>query len=112
MLVVDPLVLDKQFDRFRRGKRTLGAVCERYGVTVGEGHAANADALAAARIAFKLGATVADLHEIDLRVLHREQVSWAVEQAASLEEYFRQQGRREHVGGAWPIVPSGLPTSA
>jgi DNA polymerase-3 subunit epsilon len=107
MLVVDPYVLDKQFDRFRRGKRTLGAVCEHYRVSLEAPHTANADALAAARLASTLGATVTELGDIDLPVLHREQVSWAAEQAASLEKYFRQQGRDEHVEGAWPVVPDG-----
>ena len=106
MLVVDPHVLDKQFDRFRPGKRTLAAVCEHYRVPLDELHAANADALAAARLAFALGATVTELRDVDLSVLHREQVSWAAEQAASLEEYFRRQGRDEHVEGAWPIIPT------
>jgi DNA polymerase-3 subunit epsilon len=108
MLVVDPYVLDKQFDRFRAGKRTLSAVCQHYRVPFDEAHAANADALAAARLAFRLGATVPELRDIDLPVLHREQVGWAAEQAASLEEYFRQQGRAERVERAWPIVPDGL----
>jgi DNA polymerase-3 subunit epsilon len=108
MLVVDPRILDKQFDRFRRGKRTLGAVCEHYRVTLDEAHAANTDAVAAARVAYRLGATVAELRDMDLRVLHREQVSWAAEQAASLEQHFRGQGRHEHVEGAWPIVPASL----
>jgi len=49
LLVVDPLILDKHFDRFRRGKRTLGTVCAHYGVALDEAHAANDDALAAAR---------------------------------------------------------------
>jgi DNA polymerase-3 subunit epsilon len=112
MLVVDPYVLDKHFDRFRRGKRTLGATCEHYRVTLDEAHAANADALAAARVAFRLGANVTELHDIDLRVLHRAQISWAAEQAASLEAYFKQQGRNEHVEGAWPIVSAGLARAA
>jgi DNA polymerase-3 subunit epsilon len=112
MLVIDPYVLDKQFDRFRRGKRTLSAVCEHYSVTLGEAHAANDDALAAARVAFRLGARVLELHGIDLRVLHREQVSWAAEQATSLEQYFRGQGREEIVESAWPVVPHSLPRAA
>jgi DNA polymerase III subunit epsilon len=112
MLVIDPHVLDKQFDRFRRGKRTLSAVCEHYRVPFGEAHAAGADALAAARLAYRLGATVTELRDADLRVLHREQISWAAEQAASLEDYFRRQGRNEHVEGAWPVVPDALPRAA
>ena len=112
MLVVDPRILDKQFDRFRRGKRTLGAVCEHYRVTLDGAHAANADAVAAARVAYRLGATFAELRDMDLRVLHRAQVSWAAEQAASLEQHFRGQGRHEHVEGAWPIIPGGLARAA
>ena len=112
MLVIDPRILDKQFDRFRRGKRTLSAICEHYRVTLDEAHAANADALAAARVAFRLGANVAELRDIDLRVLHRKQISWAAEQAASLEEYFRRQGRNERVERAWPIIPDSLARAA
>jgi DNA polymerase-3 subunit epsilon len=112
MLVVDPHVLDKQFDRFRRGKRTLGAVCEHYRVPFDEAHAAGADALAAARLAYRLGATVGELRDFDLAALHREQISWAAEQAASLQDYFQRQGRHEHVEGAWPVIPETLPQAA
>jgi DNA polymerase-3 subunit epsilon len=112
MLVVDPYVLDKQFDRFRRGKRTLSAACEHYRVTLDEAHTANADALAAARLAFRLGATITELHDVELPVLHGKQMSWASEQAASLEAYFRRQGRNEHVEGGWPIVSSSLARAA
>jgi DNA polymerase III subunit epsilon len=112
VLVIDPYVLDKHFDRFRKGKRTLGAVCEHYRVRLDQAHAANADALAAARVAFRLATRVAELAEMDLRALHREQVSWAAEQAASLEDYFRQQGREERVERVWPVVPAALPRAA
>jgi DNA polymerase-3 subunit epsilon len=112
MLVVDPYVLDKHVDRFRRGKRTLGAVCEHYRVPLGRAHEANTDALAAARVAYRLGAEFAELGASDLEVLHREQVAWAAEQAASLEDYFRQQGRDEPIERVWPVVPSSLPRAA
>ncbi len=112
MLVIDPHVLDKQFDRFRRGKRTLGAVCEHYRVPFDEAHAAGADALAAARLAYRLGSTVEELRHLDLPVLHREQISWAAEQAASLQDYFQRQGRNEHVEAAWPVIPEELPQAA
>ncbi|HEY5342363.1 MAG TPA: exonuclease domain-containing protein [Solirubrobacteraceae bacterium] len=112
MLVIDPRILDKQFDRFRRGKRTLSATCEHYRVKLDDPHAANADALAAARIAYRLGAGVPDLRDLDLRTLHRLQISWASEQAESLENYFRRAGRAEHVDGAWPVVPDDLARAA
>jgi DNA polymerase-3 subunit epsilon len=105
LLVVDPFVLDKQFDRYRRGKRTLGAVCVEYRVGLDAPHAACADALAAARVAWRLGEKFDELRVTDLRALQVQQVAWAAEQAASLEEYFRSQGKDERVEGAWPIVP-------
>jgi DNA polymerase III subunit epsilon len=112
MLVIDPHVLDKQFDRFRRGKRTLSAVCEHYRIPLDGAHAASADALAAARLAYRLGATVSELRDIDLRLLHRQQIAWAAEQAASLETHFRGRGRNERVEGAWPVIPDSLPRAA
>jgi DNA polymerase-3 subunit epsilon len=107
MLVVDPLVLDRQFDRFRRGQRTLGAMCRHYGVPRKNAHAASEDALAAALLAVKLGSTLPELRRVDLGYLHRQQICWAAEQAASLEEHFREQGRIEYVERAWPIIPGG-----
>jgi len=112
MLVVDPHVLDKHFDRYRPGKRTLGAVCSQYGVRLERAHTANADALAAARLAYKMGAKVPELRDVDLRVLHRLQVSWAAEQAVSLARYFRRYGNSERVEGAWPIIPAHLASTA
>jgi DNA polymerase III subunit epsilon len=109
MLVVDPYVLDKQIDRYRRGKRTLTAVCEHYRVQLGDAHVANADALAAARVAWRLAQAVAELREADLRTLHGQQVSWASEQAASLQDYFRGRGSDEQVEHAWPIIPARVP---
>jgi DNA polymerase-3 subunit epsilon len=105
LLVVDPFVLDKQLDRYRKGKRTLGAVCAHYRVPLEEAHAANADALAAARVAWRLGQAFPELREADLRTLHGLQVGWAAEQAASFEEYLRRNGRDERIERAWPIVP-------
>lgn len=109
LLVVDPFVIDKQVDRFRRGKRTLGAVCEHYRVPLVNAHAANADALAAARVAWRMGSTMIDVGGTDLPALHQQQVAWAAEQAASLQEYFARQGRDEQVEAAWPCVPVPRP---
>jgi DNA polymerase-3 subunit epsilon len=105
MLVVDPHVLDKQFDRFRKGKRTLTAVCAHYRVRLDAAHAANADALAAARVAWRLGQASPELRALALQELHSHQISWAAEQAASFQEYLRSNGSVERIEGAWPIVP-------
>jgi DNA polymerase-3 subunit epsilon len=105
LLVVDPLVLDKQCHRFRSGKRTLVILCEAYGIKLEEAHQSHADALAAARLAWKQVQAETELAEYDLPTLHESQVVWAAEQAASLEAYFREKGRDETVEQAWPVVP-------
>lgn len=112
LLVLDPFVLDKQVDRFRKGKRTLGAVCAHYAVPLEDAHAAGADALAAARVAYRLAQRFPELRDSDLHTLHTRQVAWAAEQAASLEEYFRSQGREEPIEREWPVVGAAPLTAA
>jgi DNA polymerase-3 subunit epsilon len=105
MLVVDPHVLDKRVDRYRKGKRTLGAVCAHYNVPLDDAHDSHADALAAARVAWRLGQAYEELRTLELRTLHEQQIAWAAEQAASFEDYLRRNGRDERIEQAWPIVP-------
>lgn len=105
LLVIDPYVLDKQINKFRKGSRTLSILCEDYGIPLTEAHAADADALAAARLAWKLGRINAELGAYDLPTLHDDQILWADEQGRSLQEYFDRQGRVEKVQTSWPLVP-------
>lgn len=102
--VIDPLVLDKAHDRFRKGKRTLEAVAAHYGVPLVGAHDAAADAIAAGRLALALGRRFdvdAALHE-----LHAQQIGWARAQADGLTEYFIRIGRLDaddRLDGSWPI---------
>lgn len=48
--VIDPLVIDKHVDKYRKGKRALQALCDHYGVTLDGAHEASADAVAAVRV--------------------------------------------------------------
>jgi DNA polymerase-3 subunit epsilon len=105
LYVIDPFVIDKQADRYRRGKRTLGVLCELYGVVLEDAHAADADAMAAARLAWRMGQRLPELRDVSLHHLHEMQVGWAAEQARSLEAYFRRQGKDERCEPAWPVVP-------
>jgi DNA polymerase-3 subunit epsilon len=105
--VIDPLIIDKQLDKYRKGKRTLTAVCEVYQVKLSEddAHAADADAIAAARVAWRMGEKFDELG-VGLKELHGSQILWAAEQAESLEQYFRSQGKNETIEREWPIVPA------
>ncbi|WP_407553112.1 3'-5' exonuclease [Streptomyces sp. Pv4-95] len=103
--VIDPFVIDKQVDRYRRGKRTLTALCEHYEVPLDGAHQADADALAACRVAWRQGTRYERLAGMTLDALHAAQIAWAAEQAASLQEHFRKKDPGAVVEGAWPVIP-------
>ncbi|SIO88293.1 exonuclease domain-containing protein [Nocardiopsis sp. JB363] len=107
-LVVDPLVLDKRVDTFRRGSRKLVDVCAHYQVPLAqeEAHGAAADALAAARLAWQIAARYPEVAELPIADLHSSQVKWKAEQAASFQEYLRRRNPDAVVDGTWPFTPA------
>jgi DNA polymerase-3 subunit epsilon len=105
--VIDPFVIDKAYDRYRRGKRTLEVVAQHYAVPLDGAHEASADAIAAGRVAHAL-ARQFSLPDT-LTELHSRQIGWARSQAASLTEYFVSVGRlepEERLDGTWPVRTS------
>jgi DNA polymerase-3 subunit epsilon len=88
--VVDPLVLDRHLDRWRRGKRRLINMCEVYGVPVvaDDLHAADADVLATLDVIQAIAVKYPELGSVALPDLHDQQVEahrkWATEFSAWL----------------------------
>jgi DNA polymerase-3 subunit epsilon len=104
--IIDPLVLDRVVDRYRKGKRTLEAAAETYGVTLTEAHDAGADAIAAGRVAQALARRYGAQLAIDVAQLHASQVGWCAENAASFQDYMRRVKDPEFVAlGTWPEHP-------
>jgi DNA polymerase-3 subunit epsilon len=104
--VIDPLIIDKTYDRYRRGKRTLAAVAAHYAVRLEDAHQASADAVAAGRVAQALAERFAGLMPPRVEELHTRQIAWARAQAASLTEYLIRIGRldpEQTLDGGWPI---------
>jgi DNA polymerase-3 subunit epsilon len=102
--VIDPLVIDKAIDRYRRGKRTLTATAEHYGVALPNAHDAGADAVAAGRVAQAIVRAFPELSAIAVGDLHARQVDWCREQAESYQAYRRANGDPEFTtSGAWPV---------
>lgn len=104
--VFDPLIVDRQYDRWRRGKRTLGLVAAHYSVRLNEAHQASADAVAAGRVAQALGGRFRRALPGSAKAAHVEQIAWARTQAASLTDYFIRIGRldpNQEVDGRWPV---------
>ena len=106
-VVIDPLVIDKAMDRYRKGKRTLVATSAVYGVPLESAHDAGADAIAAGRLAQSLLTAYPKELDIALDELHILQRGWYSDQAASFEEYIRRvKGDERFVSDrSWPVRP-------
>ena len=123
--VIDPLILDKSLWRFRKGPRRLEPTCEQYGVPPFDAHNAAEDATATGRLAIAIvdyfsGRDPIKAKELrgyrvderDIDQLHDDQIAWALEHAASFQDYLRdpQKSGEKHnpdavIDGAWPVRP-------
>lgn len=102
--IIDPLVIDRQVDRYRRGKRTLQAAALHYRVDATDAHSADGDAAAACRLARAIARAHPAVGSADPVTLHRAQVSWCAAWAGRFQSYLRSQGDADAVvDGAWPM---------
>ena len=110
--VVDPLVIDKALDRYRKGKRTLTLTAERYGVALDDAHDAGADAIAAGRVAQALARAYPEELDVSPADLHGRQELWYAEQAQRFQEYIRvAKGDAGYVADtSWPVKPPMAPS--
>ena len=111
--VIDPLVLDKAVDRYRRGKRTLEVTADLYGVLLDDAHDAGSDAIAAGRVALALLRAYPEKLSLAVDELHDRQEVWYAEQAASFQDHIRTtKGDQSFVSDtAWPIRLAEHPRS-
>jgi len=103
--LIDPLVLDKQADRYRRGSRKLKPTAEHYGVQLDSWHDAEADAIAALGIADALFERNPRLATYDAQRLFLAQQAWREEQQKGLQEYLRRTEPGAYCAPEWPLVP-------
>ncbi|KUN02987.1 hypothetical protein AQI95_24865 [Streptomyces yokosukanensis] len=104
--IVDPLVIDRAADKYRKGRRNLEALAVHYGVMLTDAHTADADAQAALDVARVIGNRYPDV-QVPAWLLHNWQVQWRAQWAAGYEEHLRKSGRPDAVvDGSWPL-PSG-----
>lgn len=100
--VIDPLVVDRQVDKYRRGKRTLSDLCRVYGVLLDGAHSAAPDAQAGVEVAVGVAEKYPQL-QVSAEELHDLQVSWKAEQAADFQQYLRRTKPDAVVDSAWPL---------
>ncbi|GHD70452.1 hypothetical protein GCM10010317_077780 [Streptomyces mirabilis] len=102
--VIDPFILDKQADKWRRGSRKLEALAVHYGVTLAAAHTADADALAAIEVAVAIAEKFPQL-QVHPEQLHVWQIRWAAEQAAGFQQHLRKTDPYAVIDGDWPLIP-------
>ncbi|GAA2814985.1 3'-5' exonuclease [Streptomyces showdoensis] len=102
--VVDPYTIDRAVDRYRRGKRTLEAVCAEYGVELTAAHQAAADALAAVEVAVAIAGRHASVAALAPAELHERQIGWYREWAEDFQAFLRRKGSADAVvDPLWPL---------
>ncbi|GAA3072246.1 hypothetical protein GCM10020000_66210 [Streptomyces olivoverticillatus] len=106
LCVLDPWVLDKHLDRYRKGWRTLSDLCTQYGVELTGAHDAAADATAALAVVRAVGRRFASrLERLSAAELHTRQAVWHAAQARGLQAWFARNGSEEECDPAWPLRP-------
>ncbi|MFI1330082.1 3'-5' exonuclease [Streptomyces sp. NPDC020845] len=112
LAILDPRVLDKHLDRYRKGRRTLTDLCAHYGVELTGAHDAAADATAALEVVRAVGRRFTSrLGTMTPAELHDRQTVWYAAQARGLQAWFALNGSQEVCDPAWPMRPE-LPAAA
>lgn len=107
--VIDPLVIDKGVDKYRKGSRKLVDAAPIYGVPVEENaHDAGADCLMTGRIVVSMMKSSKFTHLFSSAAgLRMKQIGWKHEQATSLQHYFRTKANPRQpdaiVNTGWPV---------
>lgn len=106
--VIDPLVIDKAIDRYRKGSRKLITTCTHYGITLDEAdaHGAEPDALAATRLAWVLAP---HLPPTDSGLMEWQAQQYR-DQRLGFADYLNRQGKRAEAAEVaatadWPMTP-------
>jgi DNA polymerase-3 subunit epsilon len=95
--IVDPLVLDRHHDKYRRGSRKLVDLAKHYGVPVDESEAHDA-----AYDCYLAGSVAAIQIERYGMPTNSEQAGWFEEWRSNFESYLRRTDPTATVGSGWP----------
>jgi DNA polymerase-3 subunit epsilon len=108
-LVIDPLVIDKTIDKYRKGKRNLISAAERYQVDLVSAHTAKDDAVAAGQVGFAMlryflaqDKPVVPFPD-SAQQLHDSQAKWADEIEASYAKWRQTDVPDYKPVFGWPV---------
>lgn len=100
--VIDPYVMNKFVQRYRKGKRNLGVLCQDYNIPTENMHNASYDAYCAAKYGWCLAREYFQL-DLPAEKLHEKQILWSRAQGHSLRDYFVSIGNYDPVDIGWPL---------
>ena len=102
--LIDPLVIDYQVDKYRKGSRKLSDVARHYGVELTHAHDAQADCVATAETFRRMLKAYPRLAGYTLDELHRLQELWFTRWRDDRNKYWASQGREDHIDHGWPGI--------
>ncbi len=105
--IIDPLVVDRGVDPYRRGPRNLAAMSEFYEVDLAGAHTAHGDAAACLALSQEIGARHRELAGLSLAELHDRQIQWALDYAHNRQQWLdkNKPGHGRVIDGTWPLAP-------
>lgn len=105
--IIDPLILDRTLDRFRKGKRTLTSMAPVYGVEADENaHTAEVDVAMTLDILAAMAEHFQDeLADLSGPELHAFQARAHRDWAENFEEFLKKSGKPDaHISRSWPLL--------
>jgi DNA polymerase-3 subunit epsilon len=102
--VLDVLVIDRHYDKYRKGSRKLIDLCAHYGVDTGDLHDALEDVQASIAVLLKQAELYPGLASMDIDVLFKSQQKWHRDWAEHYSGYLVSKGKDplEESALVWP----------
>ena len=102
--IIDPLVLDRHFDRYRKGKKQLSLMASAYGVPVSENaHTAEYDVVMTLDVLAAIAHKFPDCAAQGCTQIHAFQKEAHAAWAENFENFLRSRGRETHIDRRWPM---------
>lgn len=103
--IFDVYLVDRQFDRYRKGSRKLTDLASAYGITLQNAHSATADAAVTIELLEAQARKFPEIAALDIENLNSTMAQSNVEWLTSLKAFFERSGKGTVAEGefSWPI---------
>lgn len=103
--VIDPLILDRSLDQYRRGKRTLSDLMQVYEIAepAGNLHTADVDVSMTLDLLRAMANKFPQLQEMSLAQLHKQQIEMNRNWQENFNQFLQRQGKEPRRISNWPV---------